>query len=259
MNYDRIHKDGLYLRQNLALLYNMIADMGLDDLIYTHASARLNSDNEDGDNDTFYICRFGDAHSEVHPDDLLEYDFSGKVVNGAEGYNKTGFAIHQGIYKNRPDINAIVHLHTPEIVAISSLKCGLLPISQFALPFYKKMSYYSYDSLVTDPKEQGDAISSALGMSKTMLMENHGSITCGSTIGEAFYFTRFLQNACNVQCKILATGRDYIMPTTEVREKTSNEMLRFEENLGQKDWEAAKRLFLKRNGLSKGRDIHRWV
>src|SRR3989338_5114069 len=125
------------IREKLAAAYRIFALKLMDDLTYTHLSARSDS------GDSFFIQPFGLQFSEVKASDLLEVSFDGKVISGSEvQYNSTGYIIHGSIYKARSDINSIFHLHTHAGVAVSAMKVGLLPISQFALHFYGKISYH---------------------------------------------------------------------------------------------------------------------
>lgn len=233
MNHDLV-------KNELAAAYQIIAKLGWDDLIYTHISARVAGEN------TFYLCKFGDSFAEVTSENLMHVNFDGKIVNSDEcNINQTGFVIHQAIYAARPDINAIFHLHTDAGIAVSIMQCGLLPLSQFSYPFYNRLSYYEYDSLALKTEQQGQNLANALGKTnKNMLLRNHGSLTCGSTIQEAFFYTRFLENACRVQCKVMSTNQELIVPRHEICEQAAKDMLEFEKDLGRKEWEAAKRIYL---------------
>ena len=221
------------IKQNLAYAYHILGHLKLDDHTYTHLSAR----SERG----FYIYPFGLLFGEVTPENLLEVTLDGQILIGCEyQYNKTGYIIHGQIYKKRPDINAIFHIHTPEIVAVSAHQNGLMPVSQWALHFYNRIAYHSYDSLALNP-QQGSKIAQDLNNHFVMLMRNHGSITCGKTIQEALFYTYHLQQACKTQCMI-QFGADIIMPSHEVAQHTVSDLLSFEENLGQRDWQAWLRL-----------------
>ena len=112
------------IKENLALAYRILAYLKMDDLTYTHLSARSS------DGNSFYIYPFGMLFAEITASSLLEVDFNGTVLHGKEyQYNKTGYIIHSLIYKGRSDINSIFHLHTIPGVAVSVMKQGLLPIS----------------------------------------------------------------------------------------------------------------------------------
>lgn len=135
------------VRQNLALAYQFLAQLQMDDLTYTHLSARVPGKSY------FYIYPFGYLFSEVTAQNLLTVSLEGKVLEGQEmQYNKTGYIIHSNIYRTREDINAIFHLHTPAGIAVSAMECGLLPISQFSFHFYNRIAYHLYNSLALDPE-----------------------------------------------------------------------------------------------------------
>ncbi len=144
-------------------------------------------------------------------------------------------------YQARKDIQAIFHLHTPSIVAVSSLKDGLLPISQWALHFYNKVSYHNYNSLALSNTE-GKRLIADLKENFVMLMCNHGSITCGRTIQEAMFYTYHLERACKTQCLTLAMNRELSIPSEEICSKAVKDLLSFESNLGERDWHAWVRL-----------------
>jgi ribulose-5-phosphate 4-epimerase/fuculose-1-phosphate aldolase len=227
------------LKNDLALAYNILGHLKWDDHTYTHLSAR-----DISNPDAYYIYPFGMRFDEVTAKTLLNVTLDGAILEGNEyQYNRTGYILHGGIYAKRPDINAIFHLHTPESVAVSALEEGLLPISQWALHFYQRLGYHSYDSLALDELQQSP-LTTDLANHNVLFLRNHGFITCGRTIQEAMFYTYHLQKACETQCHILAMGKKYITPPKEVCEKTVLDLLSFEKNLGQRDWEAWKRLMV---------------
>lgn len=216
-------------RLKLAQAYQILAMLGLDDHTYTHLSHRSYRD-------SFWIYPFGVMFEEVTENKLIEVSFDGEILQGEEfQYNRTGYVIHGEIYKARKDINAIFHLHTPEIVAVSACQNGLLPISQWALHFYDKISYHNYDSLALD-SSQGNEMVSDLGANFNMLLRNHGSITSGRTIEEAMFYTYHLQKACETQYLALSMNQDLVLPSEEICKRAVHDLLSFEENLGQRDW-----------------------
>lgn len=171
------------IRASLALAYRIFAKLKMDDLTYTHLSARIPGKNE------FFIFPFGMLFEEVTASSLLRVSLSGEILSGSEyQYNKTGYVIHGSIYDARPDINAIFHLHTTAGVAVSALKEGLVSMSQFSFHFHNKISYHNYNSLALDYKAQGKELVEDLGKNKTLILRNHGTLCCGETIQEAFYF-----------------------------------------------------------------------
>lgn len=225
------------IRKKLAVCYRVIAQQKMDDLTYAHLSARSSR------RDSFFIYPFGMLFSEVSENTLLEVSLDGEIISGKEQqYNKTGYIIHGNIYKSRSDINSVFHLHTKDGIAVSAMKFGLLPISQFALHFYNRISYHEYNSLALDDNEHGYDIVKDLGKNKTMLLRNHGTITSGTTIEEAMFFTHHLEQACRVQIQALAAGYDnLIFPDEKICEKAVNDLLSFEKNLGERDFKALER------------------
>ena len=235
INYSKM--DDVQRRIDLATAYRAIAHLGADDLTYTHLSVRSKSGN------SLFIYPFGQLFSETTADSLLEVDFDGNIITGSEyQYNSTGYVIHGNLYKARPDLNAIFHLHTPEIVAVSSHKEGLMPISQWALHFYGGVAYHQYDSLALD-SDQGSDLASDFGNKFTMLLRHHGSITAGRSIYEAMFYTYHLIQACKAQVAALSMGSESIIRIPEsICEKSNRDLLSFEKNLGLRDWKAFKRI-----------------
>src|SRR5690606_23145697 len=129
------------------------AALKLDDLTYTHLSARP------AGADYFFIYPFGLLFEETTASSLLKVDLNGKVLEGEEyQYNQTGYVIHGSIYRHRSDINAIFHLHTHAGVAVSAMKDGLLPATQWALHFYNGIAYHDYDSLALANESHEDRL-----------------------------------------------------------------------------------------------------
>jgi ribulose-5-phosphate 4-epimerase/fuculose-1-phosphate aldolase len=226
------HGEEAAIRRKLAYAYRILARLGLDDHTYTHLSAR------DAAGSGFFIYPFGLRFGEVTADNLIHASLDGDIVSGSEyQYNRTGYVIHGAIYRKRADINAVFHLHTPEISAVSACREGLLPLSQWALHFYNRISYHAYDSLALSP-QQGEAMLEDLGRNFTMLLRNHGSVTCGRTVEEAMFYTHHLQQACRTQCLALAMNRELIIPPSDVCERAARDLLGFEKDLGARDWQA---------------------
>ncbi len=224
------------IKENLAYAYQIIAHLGMDDHTYTHLSA-LSEDKE-----SFYIYPFGLRFCEVRSNSLLRVSLKGEILEGQEyQYNKTGYILHGAIYNKRADIASIFHIHTPAIVAVSACKNGLLPISQWALHFYEKISYSEYDSLALH-ENHGNNIANDIQENYIVLMRNHGSITCGRTIQEAMFYLYHLQQACKTQCLALSMGQELILPSKIICETAVKDLLSFEKNLGDRDWKAWVRL-----------------
>ena len=146
------------IKKDLAYAYRILAKLGLDDHTYTHLSARPKGA------EFYYIFPFGYRFEEVTPESLLKVSLDGKILEGEEyQYNQTGYVIHGSIYKARLELTAIFHLHTIASVAVSVMKDGLLPISQWALHFYDQLAYHEYNSLALEKSKHGRGLIDDLG------------------------------------------------------------------------------------------------
>jgi ribulose-5-phosphate 4-epimerase/fuculose-1-phosphate aldolase len=227
------------IKADLANAYKIIAKLGMDDHTYTHLSARPKGANY------YYIYPFGLRFDEVTPSCLLKVSLTGNILEGKEKqYNKTGYVIHGSIYRNRPELNSIFHLHTVATVAVSAMKSGLLPISQWALHFYENVTYHDYNALALDDTRQGDPLARDLADKKVMFLRNHGFISCGATIQEALFYCYHLELACKTQIAALSCNAELIIPSHDICKQTCKDVLSFEKNLGERDWEAWVRLLV---------------
>ena len=218
-------------KKKLVHAYHVIAYLRLDDHTYTHLSVRAGQD-------SFYIYQFGLRFEEVSIKNLLRVSFTGEILDGKEEYyNKTGYIMHSAIYKSRPDVNCIFHIHTPNITAVSSLREGLLPINQWALHFYNNVSYHSYNSLVLDTN-YGNQLTYDLGSKMVMFLRHHGAVICGQNVEEAMLYTYHLEQACKTQVLTLSMNKDYLQIPETICQKAAHDLLTFEKNLGERDWHA---------------------
>lgn len=220
-------------KQNLVEAFHIFAMLEMDDLTYTHISIR-----HPLYKGRYFINPLGPLFEEIEKDHILEVDFNGTIIGEKKhNYNPTGECIHHTIYKARPDVNAIMHLHTEDGVAVSSLECGLLPLSQFALHFNNLIGYHDYNGLILD-EDCGEALIQDLKQNKAMILRNHGLLTLGSTIQETFFYMYYLNQSCKTQVKALSMNQTLKLPEKKIIEKAQNQMRNFEENLGQRDWNA---------------------
>ncbi|NXS98811.1 ADDA protein, partial [Jacana jacana] len=191
------------LRCKLAAFYRLADLFGWSQLIYNHITARVNSDQEH-----FLIVPFGLLYSEVTASSLVKINIQGDVVDRGStnlGVNQAGFTLHSAIYAARPDVKCIVHIHTPAGVAVSAMKCGLLPISPEALSL-GEVAYHDYHGILVDDEEKV-VIQKNLGpKSKVLILRNHGLVSVGETVEEAFYYIHNLVLACEIQVRTLASA-----------------------------------------------------
>ncbi|XP_008422669.1 alpha-adducin isoform X5 [Poecilia reticulata] len=200
ISYDKGEK---LLRCKLAAFYRLADLFGWSELIYNHLTVRVNSDQE-----RFLIVPFGLLYSEVTASSLVKIDLQGEIVDRGStnlGVNQAGFMLHSAIYAARPDVKCIVHIHTAAGAAVSAMKCGLLPISPEALSL-GEVSYHDYHGILVDDEERG-IIQKNLGpKSKVLILRNHGLVSVGETVEEAFYYIHNLVTACEIQVRTLASA-----------------------------------------------------
>ncbi|XP_050949933.1 alpha-adducin isoform X7 [Labeo rohita] len=191
------------LRCKLAAFYRLADLFGWSQLIYNHLTVRLNSEQE-----RFLIVPFGLLYSEVTASSLVKINLQGEIVDRGStnlGVNQAGFTLHSAIYAARPDIKCIVHIHTPAGAAVSAMKCGLLPISPEALSL-GEVAYHDYHGILVD-EEENVLIQKNLGpKSKVLILRNHGLVSVGETVEEAFYYIHNLVTACEIQVRTLASA-----------------------------------------------------
>ena len=199
------------LRIQLAAAYRLADKFGMSELIYTHISLRV-----PGPTPTYLLNPHGMLFNQITASSLVRLDFAGKVVGPSEApVNRAGVAIHGAILKARPDINCVFHTHTPYTTAVSALQCGLLPMSQAALRFKGHTAYHDYGRAATDPSE-GAHLVQDLGDKSVMLLRNHGGITTGKTLCEAFISSFYLEKACQFQILAQSAGVPLTMPADDV-------------------------------------------
>ncbi|XP_044031462.1 alpha-adducin isoform X16 [Siniperca chuatsi] len=200
ISYDKGEK---LLRCKLAAFYRLADLFGWSELIYNHLTVRVNSDDE-----RFLVVPFGLLYSEVTASSLVKINLQGEIVDRGStnlGVNQAGFTLHSAIYAARPDVKCIVHVHTPAGAAVSAMKCGLLPISPEALSL-GEVAYHDYHGILVD-EEESTLIQRNLGPnSKVLILRNHGLVSVGETVEEAFYYIHNLVTACEIQVRTLASA-----------------------------------------------------
>ncbi len=226
---DFFEHDEPELVQSLVAAHHLVAMLGLDDLTYTHISVRSRINHE-----CYYIARLGPLFSQVKSEDIIKLSLEGKFISGPYSCNITGQNLYGALYRDRPDVHAALHTHTPDVIAVASLEGGLANYSQFSMVFYERVGYFPYDGLALE--KQGVLSNSAQQVA--LLMESHGAITMGKTLHEALFYALFLEKAAQVQLKMMATGIKPIIPSPEVSRRARDQMIAFEPDLGRRDWEA---------------------
>lgn len=197
------------VRIDLAAAYRLAAQRGWDDTIYTHLSASV-----PGEPDCYLINPFGARFDEISASSLVKVNRHGEVVDGSgRSVNPTGFTIHGAVHAARPDAACVIHLHTPWGVALSMLPEGLLPTSQFALRLYRRLGRHAYEGLALGEAEQRRLVAS-LGALDGLILDNHGTLTVGRTVAEAWMLMYLLERAAQAQLTAMAAcgGRVRVVP-----------------------------------------------
>lgn len=223
-------------RVDLSACYHLADHFQMSDIIWNHITARTSSSKN-----TFLINKFGMRYDEVTASNLLEIDLDGNVVNGEGTINDTGYIIHGAVHKTRNDINCVMHTHSRAGLAISCLKDGLLPVIQDAAIFHNRVSYHDWQGMSTEV-EECESLAKSLGSNKVMILRNHGLLTCGQTIGEAFMLMYYLDRACKNQIDTFSTGQKLIIPSDNIMEYAAGQYEDPRFQLGKHEWPALLRL-----------------
>ncbi len=196
------------IRVQLAACYRLMHKCAMTDLIFTHVAARL-----PGNDGNFLLNPYGLLFNEITASSLVEVDVEGTVVSGGEwGANWAGFIIHGAVLGARPDVQCSLHTHTRAGVALSMLECGVLPISQHAMAFHNRIGYHDYGAFANESEECAE-MAAALGDHNAMVMRNHGLLTTGKTVAEAFISMFNLEISCKTQLDAMATGSPLVYPS----------------------------------------------
>ena len=230
-------------RCDLAACYRLANIFGYSDIVWNHITAKI------PDSEHFLINRFGLRYDEVTASNLVTIDLDGNVIDAGsatsdEDINVTGFIIHSAIHAARPDVHCVMHSHAQAGLAVSVLQSGLVPMIQDAMPFFGRVAYHDYEGLSTDTAER-QRLADNLGDRMVMIMRNHGLLTCGKSVGEAFMHMYYLERACKVQLQVLASGQDYVLPSDDICEAAAKQYLQFP--YGKYEWPALLRLVEQRS------------
>src|SRR5580700_3403496 len=182
------------LRIDLAACYRLVALFGWDDLVFTHISARL-----PGEHDAFLINPYGMLFDEITASSLVKVDPRGEKLAPSDWpVNPAGFVIHSAIHAARHDVACVLHVHTNAGVAVSAQKDGVLPISQIATIALSSLGYHDYEGIALRDDEKPRLVRD-LGQSSALILRNHGLLTAGPSVADAFITMYALQSACEVQ------------------------------------------------------------
>ncbi len=192
-------------RVDLAAAYRLVAHYGWDDLIFTHISARV-----PGDGHHFLINPYGMTFEEVTASSLVKVDLEGrKVLDSPYEINPAGFTIHSAIHAAREDARCVLHTHSLNGVAVSATKGGVLPVSQQSIFVLASLAYHDYEGVALLEGEKPRLVRD-LGDKSFFMLRNHGQLTVGSSIADAFVLMYIFESACTIQLRAQAASPELI-------------------------------------------------
>jgi ribulose-5-phosphate 4-epimerase/fuculose-1-phosphate aldolase len=210
---DRVTAEEWQKRVDLAAAYRLVDLYGMTELSANHISTRV-----PGEENTFLINPYGLLYEQMHASCFIKLDLEGNVLfNPTDlGVNQAGFVIHSAIHGARHDVDCVIHTHTVAGMAVSAMKCGLLPLAQTSMRF-AKIGYHDYEGVAVETDER-ERLVRDLGGYAGLILRNHGLLAVGASIPEAFFNIFKLERACQVQVAALSCNVELQMPPAEVVE-----------------------------------------
>ena len=204
-------------RVDLAACYRLMPMFGMSDLVYNHITLRV-----PGDEDRILINPFGFMYEEVTASSLITINLDGDVIlnpNEDYGVNRAGYVIHSAVHGARHDVGCVIHTHSRAGMAVSALKCGLLPLTQTAMRFCGSITYHDYEGPAVDLEERARLVAD-LGQGDAMILRNHGLLVAAPNVAEAFNKMYWLEMACKAQVDAMSCNTELNLPDPAVVEKT---------------------------------------
>lgn len=226
------------VRVDLAACYRLIAYYDITDLTFTHISARV-----PGENGNFLLNPFHMMFEEITASSLVKLDAEGKILDDTPyTYNPAGYTIHSAVLAARPDVTCVLHTHSTAGMAVASMECGLLPLTQTSLRFHKALAYHDYEGAALDLDER-PRLARDLGTEYAMILRNHGLLTVGRTIAEAFVLMHRLESACRAQVQAQAAGTKLIELSENVRNHAAGQFqATMKTPFGDREWPSLRRM-----------------
>ena len=193
---NKVSEEEWALRVDLAAAYRLVALFGWDDIVFTHLTARI-----PGPDHHFLINPYGMLFDEVTASSLVKIDLQGnKVDDSPFDVNPAGFNIHSAIHSAREDAQCVMHTHSLNGVAVSAQKEGVLPLSQQSTLVLASLAYHDYEGIVLNEDEKPRLVND-LGDALFLMLRNHGLLTVGKSIADAFLFMYTFEAACTIQVR----------------------------------------------------------
>jgi ribulose-5-phosphate 4-epimerase/fuculose-1-phosphate aldolase len=215
---DEVSAEEWQARVELAACYRLVDQYEMTDLIYNHITARIPG------TEHLLINLYGLLYKEITASSLVKIDVEGEIIAKPDtdyGINKSGYVIHGAIHKARPEVKCVLHTHTRAGIAVSAMQCGLLPLSQTSIRFVGHIGYHDYEGPAVDLDER-ERIVSDLGQHDALIMRNHGLLTCGPNVQQAFNTMYQLEQSCRSQVDAMAARTELTMPGENVLAHTAH-------------------------------------
>ena len=229
------------VRVDLAAAFRLVALYGWSDFLATHLSARV-----PGPQDQFLINPFGLLFEEITASCLVKVDLDGTIIgNRDRGINPAGFTIHSAVHAGRPEMRCVMHSHTPAGVGVATQEDGLLPLTQHALAVLAHTGYHDYEGLAMNLDERARIVRD-LGDNNVLILRNHGLLTVGRSVGEAFMWMARAERACRMQLAAQQSGARLRPIPAEIQAQTiaqnrHNNSAQGYRPIGRKEWPALRR------------------
>ncbi len=214
-------------RQELACAYRLFDHLGWTLMIFNHITLRV-----PGEEGRFLINPFGLMYDEITASNLVKIDVEGNILDDSEyPINKAGFVIHSAVHLSRPDAHAVMHNHTVEGVAVGAQEEGLLPLSMGAIGLHGHVAYHDFEGISLELGERERLVNN-LGDKNVMFLRNHGLLTCGRTLADAFAHMRTVQLACEMQIAAMSGGSRLHLPNKDVMDRMHRQQVQVAESVG---------------------------
>jgi ribulose-5-phosphate 4-epimerase/fuculose-1-phosphate aldolase len=224
------HPDEWAARLQLAACYRIFAMLGWTEMIYNHITVRL-PHSVSGDDKQFLINPFGLHYSEVTASNLVKINLKGDILDGSKfPVNPAGFVLHSTLHDGIDGAHCVMHTHTTAGVAVASLKDGLSQSNFYSAQLHDMVAYHDFEG-ITVHMEEGPRVLKSIGNKRAVILRNHGLLSWGSTLPEAFAILWTLQRACEIQMATLSMGQPLPVPEA-VAAKCTRDSLQFDQKHG---------------------------
>jgi len=230
---DTVTPEEWQTRVDLAACYRLVDYYDMTDLAGTHIAARV-----PGEPDAFLLNPYGMFFGEITASSLVKVNFEGEVLtkDSEYGVNAAGFTIHSAVLGARPDVFCSLHTHTRAGMGVSTMECGLLPMTQHSMFFYKNIGYHDYEGVATNLDERERLVRDLGATNMALMLRNHGLLTCGRNIPEAFNLIFRLEKSCQAQVDAMNTGGEIVLIPESVCEHSRSQMQARGTRFGDQNW-----------------------